>query len=165
MKFKILKGTALYNDLLALQGRINDANKAAKALSVKYGAYGYAGGRGVGGGIRALCYREKPEGFKLVQHPDYYYPKVSLKVNRGLVDEIAALPVVHNSDLNALLGFASGMTIDEATGGFRHTMSPGIRWDEMALDFALVDTGAGTCKPHQDLIEILESEYLALQGK
>lgn len=164
MKYKILANSPLFDALCALRDKIKLADAAAKALSDKCGAYAYSGGRGVGGGIRALCFKEKPEHYKLLQYPDFYYPKVSLKVNRELVNELAALPEVKDAELNELVGFKSGMTVDEVSGGFRRTQRPGIVWNENA-DVALLDTGHGTCAPHTDLIEILESEYLALQGK
>jgi hypothetical protein len=164
MKYKILPNTPLFEALVALRDKIKAADAVAKALSDKCGAYAYSGGRGVGGGIRALCFKEKPEHFKLLQYPDYYYPKVSLKVNRELVNELAALPEVKDAELNELVGFKSGMKIDELSGGFRRTQRPGIMWDEKT-GIALLDTGEGSCAPHPDLVEILESEYLALQGK
>ncbi|UOR06272.1 hypothetical protein MUN82_04050 [Hymenobacter aerilatus] len=160
MKFKIVKGTALFEKLSELQAKCTECNKAARALADQQGANGFASGRNmIAGGIAALCFDDKPEGYRLLQQPNYYYPKVT-KANRPLHDAIAALPTVGNDDLNGLLNYKFQTVCD---GDKMYWASrPGVIWGEEQI---LVDTGKAKYEPVADMIEILESEYLRLQGK
>lgn len=160
MYFKILEGTATYDLLLAFQEKIKECKAAAKAFSDEQGATAYAGKRGtVGGGIGALCFDSKPEGYKLVQAPNYYYPK-SIKANNALHDVIAALPTVTNKELNAIVGYKAGLTSEGDHMYFSDR--PGVTWGE---GWIAIDTGRLGLKDNADAIEILESEWRALTTK
>lgn len=160
MYYKIEAGTPTYEKLLELQGRITACNKAARELSEQQGAATYAASsRTVGGGIAALCFASKPAGYKLVQAPNYYYPK-SIKANSALHDAIAALPLVTNKELNDLLGYVAGLTSEGERMYF--STRPGVTWGE---GWVAVDAGRSGLKGNADAVEILESEWRALTAK
>ena len=161
MKFQVSKGTATFAALSAVMDKIAACNKQARELSEAHGADAYASGsRYVGGGIAALCYKQKPEGFKLLQYPNYYYPK-ALKANRPLLDALAALPKVENAELNEVVGFKNQTVCKD--GGMFFCTHYGVK--VYPEHFLLAMTEGVEFEAGPDLVELLESQYLALQGK
>jgi hypothetical protein len=160
MKFKVIVGSETYTKLLAIHEKGNIYKQQADTLAESLGAHDYCSGRGAYGGIRALCFKEKPEGYKLLQAPDFYYPK-SIKKNDAVLEAIAKLPQVTNEELCEPLGFKRQSFSFE--GNIYMTSRPGV---DFGGDYILLDVPEGAkFQAGPDVVEILESEYLALQGK
>jgi len=179
MKFKVLKGTDLFNDFINLDKRLKDANKARKALANKIKLPGFkitgtsSSSRYAAGSINAFQVDkyisnkdQLPAGWKAMERlsTNWIFPK-SEKSNKELLKSIYDLPTVDRSDVNDIIKFA-GMYQDNSFSG------SGIRFiNGYALsiqkDYILIDTdNTGTqYKPLKDMIEILDSEYEKLKPK
>lgn len=163
MKFKVLKGTKLFDQLTKVGEDIREADNTAYKLGKELGYKSIRGGRHVlGGGISAFQSSELPKGWK------YAYPKsdreavfpMNKKVNKELLDRIAALPKVEHEALNKILKFDPWKHNDKAyngDGSFKIQWYPGIQWKD---EYVLLDVSEYMVyKPVKDMIEILESEY------
>lgn len=156
--YKILKGTDLFNKLTDFKKRGDKAreaaNKLAKELGSDHDAYTSSGDLG---GIDALHFEEKPEGWRVVGNrwQSLYYPKADQK---ELHKKIAALPIVKRSELNDIVGFSGLQMV-----GMAIIKSVGMAWHN---DYCVMEVAAG-CKytPPKDATEILHSEYEKLKSK
>lgn len=160
MKYRIAKGTETYAKLAALYKLMEAARKAVFPVLDELGAKRYAPRRGLAGGIMAVEFRTPPEGWKRIGKPgqDLYAPKVS---NKEMVERLKALPVLKYEELNSIVGFKQGTTVDEDSGSFVQYRCPGMY---MVKDAVLLDTGnAKYTPPNADIVEILESEYRRLK--
>lgn len=163
MKFKVLKGTQLFDALTAVNKRMYEAkaeaDKLVESLSINIedtATKGY----NLAGGIDAFhCPDGTPEGWKSVgeSYQKLYYPKV--KGNTKLLEQIAHLPIVKYDDINILIDFhPSGYT---SPAGLVWSKGPGIVWAE---NYVLIETSEGfPYKPVKDMIEITVSEFEALK--
>lgn len=162
MKYKILKGTDLFNKLTDLNKRMKKVKKAATDLAASLGGGKVATtNRYLAGGIDAIEFKEKPEGWRSVGNSweGLYYPKA---VNKSILKQISELPVIKIDELNDIVGFRSGQT-KFSGGGFVWIKSVGMQWHK---DFILMETADGTeYTPLPDVIEILGSEYDELSKK
>lgn len=168
MKFKILKGTVLYEQLVAIQKRADKCLQASQKLAKSIGATNVAtrDGRNLAGGVDAFefPYGKDPDAMlwmKPDRHnsPRLFYPRSGKKYtqNQELHDKIDALPVVTIDEYNAIIGFerhwGSNLT---------HYVTYGL---SIHKDFALIkiSEGATYAPATEDMVEILESEYEKLK--
>jgi hypothetical protein len=159
MKFKILKGTETYAKLDTLWKQIIASRKATNKFINELGAHEFMDGNGIAGGLSAVAFREKPEGWvKSAYGPGLYYPSAK---NRTMRDRIAALPVVPHSALNEIVGFKPTTSIDEDRGRMVRHRAPGFGPAKGCFTMTVSSTAKYT-PPNADIIEILESEYLRL---
>jgi hypothetical protein len=156
MKYKILKGTELFNQLTDLNKRMKKVKKTATDLAASFGGGKVATtGNHLAGGIDAIEFKEKPDGWRSVGNSwqGLYYPKA---VNKAILKQIADLPVVKIDELNDIVGFRGRQTKCSG-GGIAWIKSVGMQWHK---DFILMETAEGTeYTPLPDVIEILGSEY------
>lgn len=155
MKYKILKGTALFNSLLALHGRIQQARAEIRRVVEELGYKEYV----VSSDYLIACsgiqiFGDKPEGWRKVggKWEPYYLPT---QKNKEVAAKIAALPMIRNEELNTIVGFH--WQIGDNLAVFNR---PGFVQRD---DYALIEVGSG-CKfdPLPDMIEITGSEYKKL---
>jgi hypothetical protein len=67
MKYKILKGSELFKNLTAFKKKMADVRKQAMDLAIELGGVSSASnGRYLAGGIDAVEFKEKPEGWRSV---------------------------------------------------------------------------------------------------
>lgn len=168
MKFKVLKGTKLYMQLVAIQKQADKCRRASQKLAKSIGATNVAtrSGLNLAGGVAAFefpCNKEPDAMFwmKPDRHnsPNLFYPRYGKKYtqNQELHDKIAALPVVTIAEYNAIIGFekhwGANMTQYVTYGLSIHK------------DFALIkiSEGAKYTPNSEDMVEILESEYQKLK--
>lgn len=156
MKYKIKENYETWVALMQLAKRITDVNNKAAELADSVGATNYCRSQnGIGGGIAALEFKVKPEGYKKVgsSWDKLYYPKAS---NKELSQQIAELPIIRASELNEILVFKAPQMIT-SHGNLMMVSAPSVTWDDMQI---IIDIPNG-CKydPPSDVIEILESEY------
>jgi len=173
MKFKILKGTELYTQLDAIQKKADQCHQASKKLAKSIGAIDTASRKNltIAGGIDAFefPYDKHPDLLMWMRpdrhnNPNLFYPRQGKKydANKPLLEKIDALPKISRDEYNAIIGFVPSW--GTLSGGLAHFKAYGLK---IHKDFALVSISEGaTYKPISgDMIEILESEYLALEKK
>ena len=155
MKYKILKGTELFDKLTELNNRMNEVKKAATELAKSLGGGDVATtGHYLAGGIDAIEFEEQPEGWKRVgkSWQGLYYPKSNKK---AILKQIGELPVVRFNELNDIIGFRQGAIVSH--GGIGWATSVSMKWHK---DFILMLVPNGIeYTPVKDTIEILGSEY------
>ena len=163
MKYKILKGTELFKNLSSLKKKMVDVRKQSNELAVEFGGIASAtNGRYLAGGMDAVEFKEKPEGWRSVGNSwqNLYYPKADKK-NKEIHAKIQALPKIEFEDLNELVGFTGQFCSDDR--GIAHVKSVSIKWHK---DFILMETAEGTeYNPVDGVIEILGSEYDKLSSR
>ena len=154
MKFKVLKGTVLFQQLEELFIKVNSAHKAALSLIKEIGANSYRPSSwSIGGGISSLAFNEEKDSkmWKKMSYGKFeYMPKTNNKEGRELMNKIHELPMVSWSDLTKLL-----TTEDDPF------WCPGVVKTDECFLFDISDKHAK--KLNADLIEILNSEYFALK--
>lgn len=153
MKYKILKGTDTFSKLEVLQQRIKETNKQVSDFCKKQGGTGdwllrsdFLAGFPVG-----VEFKVKPNGWKNTRDHGFYLPA---KANKLVLTEFDSLPSIDKSELNDIVGFK------RQTNENRYYGSPGI---QIHNEFALLNV-SNDCKftPNEDMVEILESEFVAL---
>lgn len=160
MKFKVPKGTELFDRLWEVQRKINEAKNAAIAFlkekgfdSEKYYKKQYT----LMGGIGAISFKEKPDGWVHVgsKWQSIFMPNSK---NKKLLAEISGLPVVKYNELNDVLGFSQQMV--SGGGGLMHVQAPATIWKDDFVLFEIPDE----CNyiPVDGAIEILSSEFKQL---
>ena len=156
MKFKVEKGTAIYQELELLFDKIEDCNSKTKKFvkSLGFEEYGISL-RGRAGGLSCIRASKKPEGFKTVgkKYDNLYMPKAS---NKELWEKINALPILSHNEYNEVIGF------EQQFKGLSHIRSYGC---EKVNDVFLIDVGDADYTPIEGIIEILDSEYKSLISK
>lgn len=159
MKFKVLKGTPLFDKLSNARKEMRRCNKAALALIKELG---YESGRRKGhclsGGIS--CFKingEKPKGWR--KQSDGYFPS-PIKKNAEVLAKIAALPIAEYSLINEPLNYR--WNDQELEAGNTFQFCPGVCWKN---DYILIHIGElNRYAPVADMIEILDSEFKALSS-
>src|ERR1035437_3660461 len=162
MKYKVLKGTALFDKLIAIVDQINKCNQAALDLALSQGAVGLATlGNNRGGGIDAFRFKEEPDMLLWKQmdkhrYRDLYSPRANKK-NNDLFSQIQALPRIGYPEYNAVIGYESqwiGISLHQSYGLFQDD------------DFFLIElSDEVNYTPVADMTEILSSEYKTLKEK
>ncbi len=168
MKYKILKGTDLYNLLAAIQKKANDCHKASRKLAKSIGAIGTAttGTHKRAGGVDAFefAYDKHPDKALWMQpdrhnNKNLFYPRSGkkYKANDDLHAKIKALPSITYEEYNGVIGFEPSWGND-----LTRYKSYGLSIHE---DFALVEVGEGSgYKPNSpDMREITVSEFNSLK--
>jgi len=165
MKYKILKGTKLFDQFIELKKKMVTAKKAAKELVKEVAPVDtewYAPHESIAGGVDAFIIPGgKPDGWVNAYIPhekDVYRPKKTL-ANKELLDKIANLPVVSTSDFNSIIKYDWRKTGAKKQLGRRITSySPGF---DIRANYVLIDVSehAPNYKPVPDMIEITVSEY------
>lgn len=173
MKFKVLKGTELFDKFQALQTKMKLCNKASFNLIEELGfkeAYGKS--FVLSGGFYGLIPidgKTKPDGYSWAfndRQGNAVMPSKNLKKNKEILDKIKNLPVVEYSELNKLVTYKDEMSKRPSGKGNGTSINfcPEVHWKEK---FILIDIPdySGKYKPPKDMIEILESEYQKLSKK
>lgn len=155
MKYKIVKGSALFEQLTILFQRIEVCRKATHDLVDEFGVTEWVGtDRGsLAGGITGFKMESMPEGWKRVYSQQYhnaYFPK-SIPKNKALLNRIYALPTLDKVALNSIVGYKPQWV------GFTHHRAVGIKF---GYDLHLVQVAEG-CKytPPKGMEEITVSEF------
>lgn len=159
MKFKVIKGTSLFNDLTQLNKKMNKVRAAAYKVAKSFNGTGrYAtSGNTLAGGIDAIEFNEKPEGWKSVGNSwqNFYYPKVT---NKEANKAICTLPYLSFDEINNLLNFKSNAyTTNE---GIVWIKCPEVYWFPTYILISLPDKVKYT--PVDGMVEILGSEFNVL---
>ena len=164
MKFKIEKGTGLFEAFLVLKERIRITNAQAFEVVEELGLTRYCPELYcLAGGISAFVIddftqfkRKNWAAINARKYSNFFFPK-KIKANEALLAKIKALPKLQYNELNDLIQFKAGSTT--ILGWALH---PGVIWRD---DFVLIDTTEGQIyEPVADMIEILESEYIRLKN-
>lgn len=169
MKFKILKGTALFEKFIALQTEMKRCNDITKATvnEMGYGTQWYKPHGSIAGGIVGFIIPSgKPTGWANAFTPnekDAYMPK-KIKANADLLKRIKELPVVTTEDFNKIIKYDWRKACGEKEGMGRRTVSysPGFSVKD---EYVLIDVSeaAPKYKPIKDMVEITVSEYNKLK--
>lgn len=163
MKFKILKGTELFNKLKALQLKCQNANKAAFDLAGEFGSKEILPSPSINviaGGLSGMKLDAPPAGWKLASKYHYttYYPKRT-KANKDLIERIEALPKIKTEELNEIIGYNP---FNRSEDERRISFCPGVYWHYE--DFILVSVAEYVeYTPVADMIEITVSEFNKLR--
>lgn len=159
MYFKVLKDSALFYALCALNIRMKYCNAQARALVAELG--GRSHGRKAGklaGGIDGIEFDQKPEGWMKVYpkyHPNMFYPKE--KGNRELLKRLASLPTVSDAELNEVVHYTPQWI------GLTYYSRVGAEWGD---EFHLIEVDTEVeYQPLPDMVEIKASEYKLLKGE
>jgi len=154
MKFKIKKGTRIFNRLDAIYARMKNCKNAAKALAEKHGwKEWYKKPGAAAGGIGGVKLDQKPEGWKLAaprQSKRFFYPK-QVKANKDILEELNALPVVMISEISDALGY--GLQVGPQ---LQISRCPGVIWRD---EYILLDVHDWCEWRPEEGKEILVSEY------
>ena len=162
MKFKVLKGSPIFEKLEHMMSKIKSCWDASHELSESVGAKGVCTfGYHRAGGIGAFQFA--PDKFpslelwkqtdpRKYQYRDLFYPRSGKKYkqNDELHAKIAALPVVEKEEYNKVIGYEGGWL-----------SSYGLK---SGNGYFLIEIPEDSdYKPLEDMIEILESEYRKLK--
>lgn len=164
MKYKIVKGTKLFNQLTALNERIKLVDKMAKDLATSLGGTEVATkGNNLAGGIDGIAFKDHPgkDGWMKVGNTwqNLYYPKA---VNRQIRKQIAELPTIEYKELNDMVGFQGNQVVSESKG-LAWVKSVGVFFHKEVI---LMETVEGSkYRPVPGVKEILGSEYDKLMKK
>jgi hypothetical protein len=163
MKYKILKGTALFNDLSAVKNEMDRAKALAQEVVDSVGASGFAKAHyRIAGGIAAFYFKDKenvPKLWKQVGQTwqNFFFPKVA-KENRELLKRISDLPTLDDDRITKLINFKFQVVPGQDSLVAVHC--PAVEWNDEYILVSVPDK----CdyKPVPDMIEILGSEYKLL---
>ena len=171
MKYKIPEGTETYKKLEALWKRMMAADAEAynlvQAIRKEMGLpwkgteHNYAANNNaLAGGLVAIQFDAKPEGWKRVgkPHQRLFAPMAKRK---DLCDRFRALPTVPLQDLNGIVGFERFVGLSANGEGMVAYRAPGLQWVDGAF-LMTVPVKAKYTPPNADFVEILESEYQRL---
>ena len=171
MKYKVLKGTKLFDSLLALKEKCDECNSAALNLAKKNGAEKAATTGGyVAGSIDAFLFNSPPEKELWMQpdryrNPNLFYPRSGkskkVKPNDSLHEKIKSLPVVTYENFNNVIGFRSQfVTFGD---GFFHFEKYGL---SVYSEIALIEIDS-RCEytPLPEMIDITDSEFNQIKLK
>lgn len=162
MKFKILKGTKLFDRLTAVRKEMTRCNKEALKVMKEAGAKSIRGRRMVAaGGISSFIFEDniKPDNWSFAYGKDYpkdFMPTRNRTVNKDLLGKIANLPVVEYDAINDLLNYDFN---DSDTN--RLYFIPGLLFKKQCILLVFGEQYT-RYKPVKDMIEITHSEYLKL---
>ncbi len=158
MKFKIPKGTPLFNAVMEVRKRMDECDAAATALCKEVGAeQHYTDNYYLAGGIAGFRFKTKPEGWKQVgSHYRVFLPKAALK---ELNARISALPRMNVEEMAKVLKYKTHTGFNGQ--GFSLQRLPSMTF---LPDVILLSTqDKNPWKGCQGIIEIMGSEYDALE--
>jgi hypothetical protein len=169
MKYKILAGCKLYDQLDQLRQRLNQVQNEASYLATKLEAKEWVPKYGpfiLGGGISGLRFSTPPGPNWKRAHTkhfrDTYMPHPTKKVMQIIRQSIDELPTVSAAELNDLLNFDSDNTYPGSGGQTMTMFHPAIKWMDdiilIGINEALVYT------PVDGMIEITATEYKELSA-
>lgn len=166
MEFKVSKGTALFKELKKVHQNIVCVKEEARQLSLKVGATGYyAASFQLAGGISALVFDKKPDGYAKTYHSNNsFYPSKRLKVNKDLIKEIEALPVLPYSDINSLINYDDRKyRKPNGDGSFTTSLCPNIHFGS---EYILIQfpTWCEYTTNLKDMQDISATEYIKLKN-
>ena len=169
MKFKVKKGTALYDSLCAVKLKCENATNAANELAKELGGTQAATrNRNRAGGVDAIEFIGiQPDKELWMQvdkknNPTLFYPR-SKKVNVDLFEKMVDLPKVTYDEYNSIINFIPTFGSSDIGEGIVNFRSYGLI---ITSNYALIVIGNGSgYKPITDMIEITESEYNKLKPK
>lgn len=169
MKFKVLRGTLLFEKLVNIQTRCDEAVLAADELGEKLGGtHVYSRKRiNVAGGIEAIRFSHGNEPDKELwlkpdrhNNPQLFFPRNSAKckkLNSDVLKQINSLPVVSIKEINDVIEFKDHWV------GFSNFITYGLH---IHKDYALIEVSEWcNYKPITDMIEIKISEFEELKAK
>jgi hypothetical protein len=167
MKYKISKGTKLFQALTAVKLQMDAVDKLAEKIVQEAGADSYAkASQCIAGGIRAFYFKDLdkvPVGWKKMEKglSHWFFPKSSAKANRDLLERIADLPTMGTEDIAKLLNFHAGVygEIDRMIW----VSCPQVRWAKTYVVVAVPESIPYT--PVKEMQEITVSMYNKLAGK
>lgn len=164
MYIKVKELTATQRSLSQLLVKVEKANKAAKKMLKEFGSdpkkY-YSNGKYLAGGIVAIYFSDKPEGFKHVgdKWQNIFMPLAS---NKGAWQKINSLPVIKAEELNEIIGFAGPQAISNG-GVLTWVKAPQvIIGKEVSVINILPNT---KFELNEDMEEITETEFLSIKEK
>jgi len=168
MKFKVEKGTPLFDKLKDLGERMKAANKEAFSLCTEMGFKQMRPApHALAGGISSFYSKTKPTNFVCTvnaKSPNDFFPKRRVNANKELLARIDKLPVIDYNELNKLINY-DGWNSDKFNerGGRYVSMHPGISWHK---DHVLLDVAEYVkYKPVKGMVEITVSEYNKIKDK
>lgn len=157
MFYKTNKGTTLFNKLVELKSRIDIADEAAKNIVKSMGYENFLLSDELAGGLQGIEIKTgRPEGWKKVytsKYNDVYMPQ-KIKKNQEILDCIAALPVVKESELTSLISYRWR----DLCKNNRISFYPATSWRDDAVYFKVSEC-ASAYTPCDEMIEITASEY------
>jgi hypothetical protein len=159
MKFKILKGTVLFEKFIALINEINRCDDAALALMKELGGIHIRGEHGnLGGGIGSIKMPEKPKDWGNSYVDGEYMPIKNRKANKEVLEKLAALPIVKDHALNSLINYNW-----KDHEGRRLNFTPEVNWRK---DHILIAIGEQypRYKAVEDMVEITTTEFNTLKA-
>jgi hypothetical protein len=155
MKFIILKTSPTGRKLQALVKKMDAALQAQRAFARKAGAQTFRGiwSPAIAGGISSLQFADgkspdKTEWKNVYNSRSEWMPKRNTKFGKAMYSEIAKLPVVHNDELNAIVGFHDS--------GFSCV---GLDMSNNKKYFGIVAAEKWGIKPTRDMKEVTVSAY------
>jgi len=163
--YKISKGTKTFNALIQLMDKIKTCNKLAEDLAIELGGKNTAStGRYLAGGIEAVEFDSNSMPDKAIwksvgyKWQNLYKPKSSQK---AIWDKIIALPTMNVDELNNIINFESQFISSDR--GMADVKRPAVI---ICKKYILMEL-PNECKykPNEDIIEILNSEYVNLLNK
>lgn len=165
MKYKVLKGTKLFNDLVAVQKKIYKVDQEALKLADSLGFKKIRGRSfAVAGGVSSFHSETQPKDYGYTygskKSTTDFFPK-KIKANKEILDKIKALPVVEYSEINDLLKYderALTVPANNGRGGQRIFFVPAIHWKRNMILIGLHE-GQERYKPVKSMIEIKVSDY------
>jgi DNA-directed RNA polymerase subunit N (RpoN/RPB10) len=163
MYFKIEKGTDTFKKLSELKKQIDSITQQAKDVVTELGGERYCHHRyKLAGGISAIEFKKKPDGWKSVGESwqDLHMP---LAKNKEACNKVENLPTLDYEVLNKIVGFKGPQTVSSGNG-LAFVKTVGLNWCTGKYYLMEVATGC-KYKPLSDIVEILESEFLKLKGK
>lgn len=156
MKFKIPKGTPLFDTLKEVAKKMKEVNaEAQKIVDEIPDTEGFSpSNHGIAGGIKGIAFKEyskKKEGWNKMESgvSKWFMPKAA---NKELWAKIRALPVLSKDEVNKPLNFSFGMF-----GNMEIWHTPKIMFKKSAILVQYPDMWKGT--PPADAVEILASEW------
>lgn len=164
MKFKINKGTNTFTALIDIHKKIVKSEKAARRLTKELGGINHAtAGRDYAGGIDAIKFDEKPDGWKQVgdSFQKLYYPK-SNKANGHIHKKICDLPIVTFDEVNKVVGFNGPQTVSNDRG-LAWVKTVGLYWYPTYILMEISEGAKFT--PNKDMVELTVSEFLKLNKR
>jgi hypothetical protein len=156
--YKVDMSTETGKKLLKLQKRMTACDKAAKIFlksipGASIQLYQSNSGGTIAGGIVAIHFKKKPEGWKIVGE-SYQQLYIPLSKNKKIWETIQALPTVKEDEINEIVGWPSGLQVGEGLSIYHR---PGFGIGEL---FTVVSWPRKIKKPsNPDLIEITGTEF------
>jgi len=163
MKYKVVKGTKLFDELWSIQKQMQSCHDEVKKIADTIPeADGFSKrSHCLAGGIAAFHFKEysmgAPDGWRKMEKgfTPWFMPKSSDKRNKELLSRISKLPVIDYEAINDLLGFNFHIT-----GEMQIWYAPIVEWRKK---YVLIEMPSDRkYKPKDGMIEILDSEFIKL---